>query len=127
MKISNLYGPAVFLALLWMFPLSGCVSHSTANARAQAAFLAGQQQAALQQQAGATVNFRGEVKKSSVPWSEGLTLSQALLAAEYTGIWDPHSIAISRKGETFKLDPKRLLSGLEDPVLEPGDTVEVHH
>jgi len=73
------------------------------------------------------VYFRGDVRKPGVPWAEELTLSKGLLAAEYTGIWDPHSILIIRKGEPFKINPKRLLSGEEDPTLEPGDVVEVRH
>ncbi len=73
------------------------------------------------------VYFRGDVRKPGVPWAEGLTLSKGILAAEYAGIWDPHSILIIRKGETFKISPKRLLSGEEDPLLESGDVVEVRH
>ncbi len=73
------------------------------------------------------VHFRGEVRKFAVPWTEELTLSQGLLAAEYTGIWDPHTILVIRNGQTFKINPKRLLSGQDDPALEPGDVVEVRH
>ena len=112
--------------LLLLLAASGCTTNSSANARAQAAFAAGQQAGTAQAQAAPKVSFRGDVKKSSVPWSEELTLARALLAAEYTGLWDPHRIVIIRKGETFKIDPRRLLSGLDDPLLEPGDTVEIH-
>lgn len=60
-----------------------------------------------------------------VPWTEDLTLAAALIAAEYQGSWDPHSIFILRMGQTYRVNPKRLLSGTENPALEPGDIVEV--
>ena len=105
---------------------SGCVSKSTANARAQAAFMAGQQQALTRQQAGPSVAFRGDVRNSTVPWMEDMSLAKALLAAEYTGSWDPHTLLIIRRGETYPVDVKRFMRGGEDPLLEPGDTVEIH-
>jgi hypothetical protein len=71
------------------------------------------------------VTFRGDVKNRTVPWTEDLTLAQALLAAEYQGMWDPHSIVILRKGTKWPVNPKHLLSGRENPPLEPGDIVEV--
>lgn len=115
-----------FGGLFLILMVSGCVTGSHANAQAQAAFAAGQQQAIAQQTAGPTVHFRGDVKKTTLPWTEELSLAQALVAAEYSGLWDPHIILIIRKGETFRIDPKRVLRGLEDPMLEPNDTVEVH-
>ena|SRR5438105_7771685 len=115
-----------FCPLLALLAASGCVSRSKATAEAQAAFFRGQQQTSAQQTGSQSVYFRGDVKKSSVPWTAELTLAQALIAAEYTGLWDPHAISIIRNGEVFKVDPKRLLRGNEDPVLEPGDTVEIH-
>jgi len=116
---------SITVSLVALLLASGCMSRSAANAKAQAAFAQGQQ-AGAQQQTAPSVHFRGDVKHPSVPWAEELTLAKALMAAEYTGLWDPHSIVIIRKGETFKVDPKRLLGGLDDPLLEPGDTVEVH-
>jgi hypothetical protein len=104
--------------------VSACTTKSSAKRQADAAFQAGQQQAQQAQQ-GAVVYFRGFVRKPAVPWAEDLTLAKALLQAEYTGMWDPRLITITRKGETFRINPKRLLSGQEDPVLEPGDIVEV--
>ena len=117
---------ALFICCLLAVLLSGCTTRSSANAQAQAAFAAGQQQATARQAMGPSVSFRGDVKKSSVPWTEGLTLAQALLAAEYNGLWDPHSILVIRNGERFPVDPKRFLRGQDDPLLEQGDTVEVH-
>jgi len=112
--------------LLSFLAVSGCTSRSKARAQVQAAFAAGQQQALSGQTNAPTVSFRGDVKNPKVPWTEEMTLAKALVAAEYTGSWDPHTIVILRQGEKYKVDPKRLLGGLEDPLLEPGDTVEIH-
>jgi len=114
--------------LLFALVGSACVSKSKSEARAQAAFLAGQQQAAAASASQTpVVSFRGDVKKPTVPWEEELTLGKALLTAEYTGLWDPHTISIIRQGKIYRINPRQLLSGvMEDPVLEPGDIVEVH-
>ena len=112
--------------LLLVLTVSSCTSRSKAKAQNQAAFKAGQLQAlATMTQQAPVISFRGDVKNSVVPWTEDLTLSAALLAAEYNGLWDPHSISIVRQGQVIRVNPKRLLSGSEDPPLEPGDVVEI--
>ena len=111
--------------LLLALATGGCVTKSTAHARERSAFLEGQRQTEQQITATPSVSFRGDVKKSSVPWTEDLTLTKALMAAEYSGLWDPHTITITRHGQTYRVNPRRLLSGAEDPALEPGDIVEV--
>lgn len=98
---------------------------SRAKKDAASAFQAGQLQGLEQTQPRPVVYFRGYVKRSAVPWAEDLTLSRALLEAEYTGFWEPRSIVIFREGNAWRINPKQLLSGREDPLLEPGDTVEV--
>ena len=65
------------------------------------------------------------VRNPRVPWTEGLTLARALLAAEYTGTLDPTRIRITRQGQSYTVDVKHLLRGQDDPLLEPGDLVEV--
>lgn len=72
------------------------------------------------------VFFRGPVRKFVVPWTSDLTLSKAILEAEYTGLWDPYRITVTRKGQVVEIKPKRLLQGLDDLPLEPGDIVELH-
>jgi hypothetical protein len=124
--LKQLQIPRLAPLLFVLLSIGGCTTKSNAHARSQAAFFAGQQQA-LSQQNAPTVVFRGDIKNPRVPWVEDLSLAKALIAAEYTGLWDPHTIVIIRKGETYKIDPKRLLRGLEDPPLEPGDIVEIHH
>jgi hypothetical protein len=106
--------------------LGGCVSKSKANAQARAAFMAGQQQAIarMQQAQGPSVTVNGEVRNHVVPWTEGLTLAQAVLAADYCGAKDPGQIIIVHNGIGTRVDPKELLSGVDVP-LQPGDIVQL--
>ena len=113
--------------LLLVIGASACKtsSKSAAQSEAQASVLA-QQQALIQaQQQQPSVFVRGEVKNPIIPWNEDLTLAQAIVAAEYRGPWDPHLILVIRKGQTFKVNPKHLLWGTEDPHLQAGDIVEI--
>jgi len=66
------------------------------------------------------------VMNSRVPWKEDLTVANAILTAEYLGARDPVSISVRRQGERFFVSPTRLLQGLVDPWLEPGDILELH-
>jgi hypothetical protein len=68
---------------------------------------------------------RGDVKNRAVPWDEELTLSRAIVAAEYTGLWDPHAISILRAGQSYKVNTRDLLKQRDDPVLQPGDVVVI--
>jgi len=121
---SLLAGLCCLLALVAV-ALGGCVSKSKANAQARAAFLAGQQQAARMQQAqGPSVTINGEVRNHVVPWTQGLTLAQAIVTAEYCGAKDPGQMILVHKGIATRLDPKQLLSGV-DVLLQPGDIVQL--
>jgi hypothetical protein len=114
--------------LLLAVALSGCATKATARREAEKAAIATQQSAmAAQANQEPAVWFRGDVRNQRVPWTEGLTLAQAIIAAHYTWNWDPRFISVTRKGEVYPVNPKRLLSGQEDPLLEPGDVVEVRH
>ena len=68
---------------------------------------------------------RGDVKNRAVPWDEELTLSRAIIAAQYTGLWDPHAISVVRAGQSYKVNPRDLLRQRDDPMLEPGDIVVI--
>jgi hypothetical protein len=115
-------------SLFAVLALSACVSKSAARRDAAHALAEGHQRAlAEQQQLQPAVWFRGDVRHQRIPWTEGLTLSQALLSAQYTWNWDPRVITVTRNGEVHSVNPRRLLRGQEDPVLEPGDQVEVRH
>jgi hypothetical protein len=113
------------LALL----LTGCVSKSNARKQAGGSFNAGEQKALLEQQQmqEPAVWFRGDVRNQRVPWTEGLTLAQAILAAQYTWNWDPRLVTITRAGEVYSVNARRLLRGQDNPLLEAGDLVEIRH
>ena len=114
--------------LLLALALTGCATKSSARRKAQKAFNEAQQrEQAEQERQQPAVWFRGDVRKQRVPWTEGLTLAQALIAAQYTFNWDPHTITVTRQGEVHPVNARRLLRGQEDPLLEPGDVVEVRH
>ena len=123
--INIIWVPLAFLAFS-----SGCASKSNTKLREENAYLRGQLEAAekqrqqqLQQQP--TVFFTGLVRQTRVPWREDLTLSQGLAQAQFTGTSDPTILRIQRKGQIHTVDVRRLLRGLEDPVLEVNDVVEV--
>jgi len=102
----------------------GCVSKSTAEARARAAFLAGQRQAMANiQQRGPVVIVSGQVRTPFVPWTQGMTLARAIVTAEYYGP-DPRVIVIVRNGEELPVTPAQLLGG-EDVPLQSGDIVKI--
>jgi hypothetical protein len=103
----------------------GCVTKSQANAQARAAYFEGQKAAfASTAEQGQGVAIVGPVQHPNVPWVEGLTLSQAIATANYTGHRNPRGITITRQGEQASINPKDLLNGHVVP-LEPGDTITI--
>lgn len=115
----------LFVLLAASLLLAGCAGQS-GNSRQAAALRAQQQTIAAQQEAlHPSVWFRGTIKHARVPWSEGLNLSRAIAAAEYTGTLDPRSIKITREGQSWFVKPRELLRGQDDPELLPGDLVEL--
>ncbi len=113
------------LALLIAPLFCGCVTESQANARARAAYLAGQKAAfASLGGLGKGVAIIGPVDHPNVPWVEGLTLAQAIATANYTSHRNPKSIAITRQGEEIAVDPHDLTTGHVVP-LQPGDTIKI--
>jgi hypothetical protein len=111
--------------ILALVAATGCVTKSKADAQARAAYLAGQKTA--YQSMGAqmmNVVVLGSVEKHEVPWVEGLTLGQALAAANYTGLHDPENIILKRNSAEMPVDPKQLLNG-KDIQLQPGDVISV--
>ena len=120
-----------WLSLLLLFSLlaGGCSSEEKKR-KERLAFFAGQRAAALefyqkQQQQAASVTVIGEVRQQTVPWTEGLTLAQALLQAQYLGRREPRQIIFSRRGESIVLQPQQLQRGAGDELMEPGDVVEL--
>ncbi len=113
------------LALMLAPWLCGCVTEAQANARARAAYLAGQKSglASIAGQ-GQMVVVMGSVQHPNVPWVEGLTLAQAIATANYTGFQNPRHITISRQGEDIAINPRDLLNG-HTVLLQPGDTIKI--
>jgi hypothetical protein len=64
----------------------------------------------------------GPVHNPEVTWTNNLTLSQAIIAADYTGSGNPRGIILTRQGQTTRIDPRDLLQG-QDVPLQPGDIV----
>ena len=113
------------ISILALVAVTGCVTKSKADAQAKAAYLAGQKAAYDSMgQKMMDVVVLGNVSKHEVPWVAGLTLSQALATADYTGSHDPTEIVVKRNSVQTRVDPKQLLAG-KDMTLEPGDTVMV--
>ena len=114
-------------ALLIATSFCSCVTKSQARAQVQAAYLAGQNDALAKmagQGQGEGIVIVGPVEHSNIPWVEGLTLSQAIATANYTGLRNPKGITITRQGEQATVNPKDLLNGHVVP-LEPGDTITI--
>ena len=81
------------------------------------------QQAQAQGQ-GPCITVNGEVRNRFVPWSEGMTLAQALIAADYCGAADPGQIIVVHNGIARRIELQQLLSGNDIP-LQPGDIVQL--
>ena len=112
--------------LMLLMAASSCTTKAKAKAKAQAAFVAGQQQAiANMQPRPPTVSVFGQVRNQNVNWTDDLTLTKAIVAADYFGSRNPRAIVIIRNGQAMSIDPKLLLNGGQDPPLEPGDVVEL--
>jgi hypothetical protein len=112
------------VVLLLAFTGGGCTTRSQSQTDAQAAYLAGQRDAyariaAMQR---TSIVVIGPVQNPEVQWTDGLTLAQAILAANYTGHGNPKEIILTRQGEITRIDPKDLLRGNDVP-LQPGDTI----
>jgi hypothetical protein len=104
----------------------GCVSKTKAKLNAQQAYIAGQQQAMMtMQQKQNTVQIRGNVKNTTIPWTEGLTVAKAIVAAEYQDRHNPTSVIIIRNGVGTEIKASDLLQGQDEPV-QPGDLIEIH-
>ena len=118
----KLFGVILIFALM----VGGCTPRSTARANARTAYIAGQRDAlagvVAAQRTSIVVN--GLVQNPEIQWSDGLTLAQAIAAANYTARNNPTEIILTRHGESATISPKDLLRGADVP-LEPGDTIEL--
>jgi hypothetical protein len=123
LELKMKYSAAILLLAL---TISGCTTRSNADAKAQAAFLAGQNALLRQQQQEQTpsVTIVGPVQNQQVPWVVGLTLAQAVATANYLDSREPKQIIVTRGGESATLDAKVLFDGTAVP-LEAGDVIEL--
>jgi len=114
---------SLLLALL----VCSCTTRAKAKAQAQAAFAAGQQQALAQLRDAQRMIIRvlGNVRNPEIPWTEGLTLAQAIVTAGCYDQRGPREIVLIRRSERIPIDTKILLRG-DDVPLEAGDTIEIH-
>ena len=118
--------PIIILMLLIPVLVTGCTSKSKARANAQQSFRAGQAQATIAAEAKQNgITFTGFVLNPIVPWTEGLTLNQALIEAQYIGRRDPKQIILERRGETISIHPLQLHRGAGEELMEPGDVIEL--
>ena len=120
-----------FVIIMAGLTATGCASKSEARLREQNAYLAGQNAILMQQHQAQPltdntpcVTIIGQVQNPKVPWVTGLTLSQAIATANYTGTDQPQQIVITRNGETASVDVNALMNGASIP-LEVGDVIEI--
>lgn len=103
----------------------GCASTSKARAKADAESRAAQQQALrLEEARKRSISFTGPVVNPLVPWTEGLTLGQAMGAAGWRSKNDPRLIILTRGQEIVTMTPEHALQAAGEPV-QPGDHVDM--
>jgi hypothetical protein len=73
-----------------------------------------------------SVIVKGNVRHPVLPWTDELTVTRAIVQAEYLGARNPLTISIQRQGERLFVDPVRLQLGIIDPWLDAGDILELH-
>jgi len=107
---------------------AGCVSQKKQQLEARRAFVAGQEQAMeaamrARQDQGPVVFVQGQVRNSAVTWEEGMKLSQAIVAADYTAFMNPRLVRVLRNGQIAGEFKGIDLLHHADMELENGDTV----
>jgi hypothetical protein len=107
---------------------AGCASQKKKQLESQRAFVAGQEQAMqaamrARQEQGPVVFVQGQVRNSAVPWEEGMKLSQAVVAAEYTAFMNPRLVRVMRAGKVAGEFKGIDLLHHEDMELQNGDTI----
>jgi hypothetical protein len=120
------WAPFSFCLVVVISP--GCVSQKKEQMEARRAFEAGQQQAVAAARSarldqGPAVFVQGQVRNAAVPWEEGMKLSQAIVAAEYTAFMNPRLVRVIRNGQVAGEFKGIDLLHHADMELENGDTV----
>ena len=122
----------VICSALLMLLAAGCVTKSEAQRQAHEAYLTGQNQALTGAANGpknptAPIIVIGQVDNNTVPWSDDLTLANALISANYQLKTGPSKITITRDGQTFPVNVRDFLKGGNDIPLQPGDRIDLIH
>jgi hypothetical protein len=107
--------------------LAGCESKKDARLQAQQAYMAGQQQATKQWQEThpPEVVIQGPVRNPVLPYTEGLSLANAIVDANYTGFMNPVLIRVIRNGQVVSEMKGSDLLRHQDFPLEAGDIVSI--
>src|ERR1700683_5240982 len=92
---------AWLIVLTALLAAGGCVSHKKAQLEARAAFVSGQQQAIqaqihAQEAQGPVVFLQGPIQNPVVQWRENMTLSEAIVDANYTAFMNPRLVRLIR-------------------------------
>src|SRR5690554_6348130 len=92
--------------------VSGCTTRAKARTEAQTAYQAGQEQAFARLAEARRINIRfiGPVRHAEIVWVDGLTLAQAIAAANYWDRRDPKVVTIVRLHERINVSPLDLLN-----------------
>ena len=119
---------AVLCLLAVVMAGAGCASQKKKQLEARRAYVAGQEQAMqaamrARQEQRPVVFIQGPVRNPAVPWEEGMKLSQAIVAAEYTAFMNPRLIRVLRDGQVAGEIKGIDLLHHADMELENGDTV----
>ena len=62
---------------------------------------------------------------TELPWQKGMKLYQSAQAGQFSG--SLNAAKIFRSGQTLATDLKQVRTGATDPLLSPGDVVELRH
>jgi len=113
--------------LLLALGLAGCTTKAKADRQARGAFAAGQRKGLARITEARRVNIWvvGPVRLPEIAWVDGLTLAQAIAAADYWDARDPRTIVVVRQSARIPVEPGALLQGKDLP-LEPGDMIEIY-
>lgn len=114
------------LAILLVLGVAGCQHRPSAREKQMAAFQAGQQRVITQIMEARRTSIRmiGNVRYPEINWRDGLTLGQAIVAAEILDRGNPKMLFIYRQSGQIPVEPELLLRG-DDVPLEPGDTIQI--
>ena len=69
--------------------------------------------------------MQGPVRNPVVPWTEGLTLAQAIVDADYTGFMNPKLVRVIRNGQIIEEMKGIDLLHHQDVPLETGNIVDI--